>query len=118
MLKICKGDRLFYFLWVQYAEFLKQKLTDHLASHYNGKVKVVRAERREGLIRTRLLGAKHATGEVIIFLDSHIEASINWLPPLLGRCCKLHIPSLFSLCVKFMCVIIDLILIALVIPMT
>ncbi len=67
------------------SDFLKKQLDDHLASNYNGKVKVVHAKKREGLIRTRLLGAKHATGEVLIFLDSHVEANINWLPPLLGE---------------------------------
>ncbi len=68
-----------------FSDFLKKQLDDHLASNYNGKVKVVHAKKREGLIRTRLLGAKHATGEVLIFLDSHVEANINWLPPLIGE---------------------------------
>ena len=40
-----------------------------------GKVRVVRAERREGLIRARLLGVAAATGEILIFLDSHCEVA-------------------------------------------
>ena len=54
-----------------------------MAEHFDN-VKVVHADKREGLIRTRLLGAKHATGDVLLFLDSHVEANINYLPPLLG----------------------------------
>lgn len=65
-------------------EFLKQKLDDYIAINLP-KVKVIRLPERSGLITARLEGAKAATGDVLIFLDSHTEANTNWLPPLLGK---------------------------------
>lgn len=46
---------------------------------------VYRTEKRSGLIRARLLGAKHVKGQVITFLDAHCECTEGWLEPLLAR---------------------------------
>lgn len=64
-------------------EFLKDKLDQYVAKNLP-KVRIVRLAERSGLIVARMAGARIASAEVLIFLDSHTEANINWLPPLIG----------------------------------
>ncbi|CAL8104768.1 unnamed protein product [Calicophoron daubneyi] len=64
-------------------DYLKDPLEEYMSQLKI--VKIIRAQRREGLIRARMLGAFKATGDVLTFLDSHIECSAGWLEPLLDR---------------------------------
>ena len=64
---------------------LKQPLDDYCAKHFGSIVKIYRAPRRLGLIAAKNYGGLRATGDVIVFLDAHIEANNGWLEPLLAR---------------------------------
>ncbi|CAG5124384.1 unnamed protein product, partial [Candidula unifasciata] len=63
---------------------LGEKLDVYIAEHFVN-VKLIRSPARLGLIRARMEAARHATGKVLVFLDSHIEAGKSWLQPLLDR---------------------------------
>lgn len=49
------------------------------------KTYIARLLERKGLMFARNTGAALSSGEVVIFLDSHIETMDGWLEPLLGR---------------------------------
>ncbi|CAG2178998.1 unnamed protein product, partial [Oppiella nova] len=64
---------------------LKAPLDKYLRYYFGDRVRVIRLAKREGLIRARLIGARRARGEVIVFLDSHCEVTVGWLEPMMAR---------------------------------
>lgn len=46
-------------------------------------VKIIRSQKRLGLMQARVFGAKNAKGPILIVMDSHMEVTTGWLPPLL-----------------------------------
>lgn len=62
---------------VSLTDELKDKLEDYIKC-FGGIVRLKRAPERQGLIRAKLMGAKEATGDVVVFLDSHCEVTKGW----------------------------------------
>ena len=62
---------------------LKDELEEYIKKF--GKLKLIRSPKRVGLTQARLIGASNAVGDVLVFLDSHCEATTGWLEPLLAR---------------------------------
>eukprot|EP00918_Siedleckia_nematoides_P038125 GHVU01082803.1.p1 GENE.GHVU01082803.1~~GHVU01082803.1.p1 ORF type:complete len:637 (+),score=81.07 GHVU01082803.1:101-2011(+) len=64
--------------------WLKEQL-DEYVKLLPEKVRLFHLPRRYGLMGARVAGLKESTGSVVVFLDSHIECTVNWLQPLLSR---------------------------------
>lgn len=83
-------------LCVYYATgYLKSKLADYISNLQ--RVRLIRTNKREGLVRARLIGATFATGDVLTFLDCHCECVPGWIEPLLERCLNIFLTSFKAL---------------------
>lgn len=64
-------------------------LEKYVQAHFDTKkLRILVMPVRSGLMWARLAGARAASGDVIVFMDCHTEANINWLPPLIEPIAK------------------------------
>jgi len=50
----------------------------------NPRIKLIRNEERQGLIRSKTSGARAAQGELLVFLDAHVRTYPGWLEPMIN----------------------------------
>ena len=48
------------------------------------KIRLLRTKERVGLIRARMVGARQSKGNILVFLDAHVEVQNRWLEPLVA----------------------------------
>lgn len=68
-------------LCFSFLDELKEKLQDFVSatnSQRPGFIKVVRHDKQEGLIRSRVSGWRAATAPVVALFDAHVEFNIGW----------------------------------------
>ncbi|XP_013402436.1 uncharacterized protein LOC106168054 [Lingula anatina] len=46
-------------------------------------IKIIKTSSHMGVAKAKMLGARHATAEVIVFMDAQVEVNHQWLEPLL-----------------------------------
>ena len=59
-------------------EEMKEPLDKYCQEHFGDIVKILRPPKRLGLIAAKNYGGRQATGDVVVFLDAHIEANHGW----------------------------------------
>ncbi|CAK5081539.1 unnamed protein product [Meloidogyne enterolobii] len=64
--------------------YLKKPLKRYIR-RFTIPVHLMHLPERSGLIRARLAGSAMAKGDILLFLDAHVEVSIGWLEPLIIR---------------------------------
>lgn len=65
-------------------EYCYGPLEEYIRDHFDlRKIRVLVMPVRSGLMWARLAGARASSGDVIVFMDCHTEANVNWLPPLI-----------------------------------
>lgn len=62
---------------------LYEPLENYVNLNFPNKVMIINLKERKGLMSARMEGARKATGEILLFLDSHVEVNTNYLPPLI-----------------------------------
>ncbi|KAK4470909.1 hypothetical protein MN116_006419 [Schistosoma mekongi] len=63
-------------------DFSNPPIEDHIKT-FNKIIRIIRNQKRLGLIKSRMNGARNATGEILVFLDAHVETLNHWLEPLI-----------------------------------
>ena len=64
---------------------LYEQLFTYVQQNFDERVKIHNLPERRGLIVARMEGVRKSKGEVLMFMDAHMEVETNWLPPLLGK---------------------------------
>lgn len=64
--------------------FLENELDDYVAK-LPVLTRIIRSQKRIGLIKARLMGARQAKGKILVFLDAHCECTLGWLEALVSR---------------------------------
>ncbi|KAL7011728.1 hypothetical protein ACKWTF_014411 [Chironomus riparius] len=64
-------------------EYYHEELNKYIKKY--PKIRIVRSPKRQGIILTRIMGARNAIGPVIVMVDSHCEVTPGWLEPILAR---------------------------------
>ncbi|XP_016312150.1 polypeptide N-acetylgalactosaminyltransferase 18a [Sinocyclocheilus anshuiensis] len=62
-----------------------QRFVDETNQQRPDFIKVVRHNKQEGLIRSRVSGWRAATAPVVALFDAHVEFSVGWAEPILHR---------------------------------
>uniref|UniRef100_A0A3Q2VWI8 Polypeptide N-acetylgalactosaminyltransferase n=1 Tax=Haplochromis burtoni TaxID=8153 RepID=A0A3Q2VWI8_HAPBU len=66
-------------------EHLQNFVDETNAQHGPGFIKVVRHDKQEGLIRSRVSGWRAASAPVVALFDAHVEFNTGWAEPILQR---------------------------------